>query len=85
MPSDAPEDDDDDDLLQIYISDSHRKMILRIWSVSIDSKEAKKIFLDAFSHHYKRVCLSIRPSVGPPLGLSVGLSIGPSVTDVLNF
>ena len=68
MPSDAPEDDDDDDLLQIYISDSHRKMILRIWSVSIDSKEAKKIFLDAFSHHYKRLCPSVGRSVGPSVG-----------------
>ena len=34
-------------------------------------------FLDAFSHLYKRVCLSVRPSVVP--------SVGPSVTHELNF
>ena len=28
-------------------------------------------FLDSFSHLYKRVCLSVRRSVGPPVGRSV--------------
>ena len=35
------------------------------------------VFLDAFSHLYKRVCLSVGPSVRR--------SVGPSVTHELNF
>ena len=35
------------------------------------------LFLDAFSHLYKRVCLSVRRSVRP--------SVRPSVTHELNF
>ena len=45
------------------------------------------IFLDASTHLYKRLCLSVRPSVRPSVRRSVGpsvrRSVGPSVRNQL--
>ena len=55
--------------------------ILKFRAKNPFSKAAKEnkyfLFLDAFSHLYKRVCPSVRPSVR--------WSVGPSVTHELNF
>ena len=51
--------------------------VTRLWSLYSNNF----LFLDVFSHLYKRVC----PSVGPSVGRSVRRSVGRSVTHELNF
>ena len=41
--------------------------------------EWRSLFLDASSHLYNWVCLSVSPSVGLSIGPSVSRSVGPSV------
>ena len=68
----------DDETLSIHFKshlDTKKRSVRRRLQVQLYS-----VFLDAFSHLYKRVCLSVGPSVRRSVRPSIGRTVRPSHT-----
>ena len=55
------------------------------WRMKMESNKTKAMFLDASSHIYKRLCLSVRPSVRPLVRPSVHPLVCPSVGPLVRW
>ena len=75
-PTDGPTDGQTHPLIESWLTT--KKMGFEQIIAQVFAKKQNGVFLDAFSHLYKRVCPSVRRSVRPSVRRSVRPSVGPS-------